>query len=241
MIWLCLIKILVLLRVTHLALYCCISCMIDYILIEEKLSSSIISDVLDGMNIRGQSMDTTIRPVHDDMIIVGRAATILMTDQYDYEKDTFALQFQAIDTLKKDEVMMVCSNGSERAALWGELLSTAARYRGAKGAIVDGVARDIKLIKEMNFPVFAKGINPISSKGRIIAVDNGCPVKMGGVMVHPGDLVIADIDGIVVVPGDMAEEVVEKALVVAARETKTRDGLKNGVGLYEVFKKYGTI
>jgi regulator of RNase E activity RraA len=166
---------------------------------------------------------------------------MLMTDQFDYEKDTFALQFQAIDTLKKDEVMMVCSNGSERAALWGELLSTAARYRGAKGAIVDGVARDIKLIKEMNFPVFAKGINPISSKGRIIAVDNGCPVKMGGVMVHPGDLVIADIDGIVVVPGDMAEEVVEKALVVAARETKTRDELKNGVGLYEVFKKYGTI
>lgn len=215
--------------------------MIDYKIVEEKLSSSIISDVLDGMGIRGHAMDTTIRPVDDDLVIVGKAATMLMTDQYDYSKDTFSHQFQAIDALKPGEVMMVCCNGSERAALWGELLSTAARHRGAKGAIIDGVARDIKLIRDMGFPVFAKGINPISSKGRIIAVDHGCPVKMGGVMVYPGDLVVADIDGVVVVPGDKAEEVVEKALDVAARETKTRDELKKGAGLYDVFKKYGTV
>ena len=215
--------------------------MIDFKLVEKKLSSSIISDVLDGMGIRGQAMDTSIRPVQDNMTIVGYAATMLMTDQYDYTKDTFTLQFQAIDALKEGEVMMVCSNSSERAALWGELLSTAARYRGARGAIIDGVARDIGLIREMNFPVFAKGINPISSKGRIIAVDHGCPVKIGGVMVYPGDLVVADIDGVVIVPGDKAEAVVEQALDVAARETKTRDELKKGAGLYDVFLKYGTV
>ena len=135
--------------------WCCVdACMIDFELVEEKLSSSIISDVLDGMGIRGQAMDTTIRPVQDDMIIVGYAATMLMSNQFDYSKDTFTVQFQAIDSLKEGEVMMVCSNGSERAALWGELLSTAARYRGATGAIIDGVARDISLIREMNFPVF---------------------------------------------------------------------------------------
>ena len=215
--------------------------MIDFKLIEEKLSSSIISDVLDGMGIRMQAMDTTIRPVQDGMMIVGYAATMLMTDQYDHDKDTFTLQFQAIDALKEGEVMMVCSNGSERAALWGELLSTAARYRGARGAIIDGVARDINLIREMSFPVFAKGINPISSKGRVIAVDHGCPVEIGGVMVYPGDLVVADIDGVVVVPRDKAEEVVEQALDVAARETKTRDELRKGAGLYDVYLKYGTV
>ena len=215
--------------------------MIDYRLIEEKLSSSIISDVLDGMGIRGQAMDTSIRPVGDDMVIVGKAATMLMTDQYDYSKDTFTLQFKAIDALKQGEVMMVCSRGSDCAALWGELLSTAARYRGAVGAIIDGVARDIKLIREMGFPVFAKGINPISSKGRIIAVDHGCPVKMSGVMVYPGDLVVADIDGVVVVPGDKAEVVVEKALEVVSSEKKTREELKNGAGLYDVYHKYGTV
>ena len=225
----------------HLGVNRVVACMIDFKLIEEKLSSSIISDVLDGMGIRGQAMDTTIRPVQDGMMIVGYAATMLMTDQYDHDKDTFTLQFQAIDALKEGEVMMVCSNGSERAALWGELLSTAARYRGARGAIIDGVARDINLIREMSFPVFAKGINPISSKGRVIAVDHGCPVEIGGVMVYPGDLVVADIDGVVVVPRDKAEEVVEQALDVAARETKTRDELRKGAGLYDVYLKYGTV
>ncbi len=215
--------------------------MISLKLVEEKLSSSVISDVLDGMGIRGQSMDTAIRPVHDDMKIVGWAATMLMADQYEYSKDTFTLQFQIIDALKPEEVLMVCSNGSERAALWGELLSTAARHRGASGAIIDGVARDIKLIREMNFPVFAAGINPISSKGRIIAIDHNCPVKIGGVIVHPRDLVVADLDGIVVVPGDKAEEVIERALEIVTRETKTRDELKKGAGLYDVFKKYGTV
>ena len=215
--------------------------MIDLKQVEEQLSSSVISDVLDGMGIRGQAMDTTIRPVQDDMKIVGIAATMLMTDQYDYSKDTFTLQFQVIDALKPGEVLMVCSNGSERAALWGELLSTAARYRGAKGVVIDGVARDIKLIREMNFPVFAAGINPISSKGRIIAVDHNCPVKMGGVTVNPGDLVVADIDGVVVVPSDKTEEVIERALEIVTSETKTRDELKKGAGLYDVFKKYGTV
>ena len=215
--------------------------MIDYEQVEEKLSSSIISDVLDGMDIRGQAMDSSIRPVSDDMKIAGKAATMLMADQYEPDKYTFELQFQAIDELKEGEVMMVCSNGSERAALWGELLSTAARYRGARGTIIDGIARDINLIREMNYPVFAKGVNPISSKGRLIAIDYGCPVEMGGVMVYPGDIVVADIDGVVVVPGDKAEEVIEKALDVATRETKTRDELRKGAGLNDVFNKYGTI
>jgi regulator of RNase E activity RraA len=215
--------------------------LIDLKQVEEKISASVMSDVLDGMGIRGQSMDTTIRPVQDDMIIVGYAATMLMVDNYDLEKDTFSLQFQAIDNLNTDEVMMVSAQGSERAALWGELLSTAARYRGAKGAIIEGVARDIKLIREMNFPVFAMGVNPISSKGRIIAVDHGCPVEMCGVKVKPGDLIIADIDGVVVVPKDVIEEAVENAMEIVASETRTRDELKEGAGLYDVFKKYGTV
>ncbi|MCW4049893.1 MAG: RraA family protein [Candidatus Bathyarchaeota archaeon] len=215
--------------------------MIDINLVEEKLTSSVLSDVLDGMGIRGQAMNAEIRPVQEDMVIVGAAHTMLMADQYDPEKDTFTLQFQAIDSLKEGDVMMVCSNGSDRAALWGELLSTAARYRGARGVIIDGFARDIKLIKEMRFPVFSKGVNPISSKGRVIAVDYDCPVEIGGVKIHPGDLVIADLDGVVVVPKDISEEAVEKALDVVDSETRTRDELKKGAGLNEVFKKYGTI
>ena len=215
--------------------------MVDYDLVRERLTSSVISDVLDGMGVRGQAMAADIRPLSDEMKAVGRAATMLMTDQYDMEKETFTLQFQAIDSLKENDVMMVCSNGSERAALWGELLSTAARHRNANGAIIDGLVRDVQLIREMRFPVFAKGVRPTSSKGRVIAVDHGCPVEMGGVHVEQGDLVVADVDGIVVVPSSVVEAVVEKALEVVDRETMTRNELRKGVGLYDVYKKYGTV
>jgi regulator of RNase E activity RraA len=116
--------------------------MLDYKLIEEKLGASIISDVLDGMGIRGQSMYTTIRPIADDMTVAGIAATMLMSDQFDYEKDTFAVQFKAIDALK---------------------------------------------------------------------------------------------------PGEKIEAVIEKVLDVTDRESKTRDELKNGIGLYDVYKKYETV
>jgi regulator of RNase E activity RraA len=215
--------------------------MIDFNVIREKLNSSIISDVLDGMGIKNNAMSMGIRPLDPDMSIVGRAFTLLMADQYDLDKDTFTLQFEAIDGLNKDDVMMVCSNGSTRAALWGELLSTAAHYRGASGAVIDGLARDVKLIQDMKFPVFCKGIRPISSKGRVIAVDYGCPVNIGGVMVNPGDLIVADCDGVVVVPHKITEKVIDEALDVVTRETKTREELRNGALLSEVYKKYGTV
>ena len=94
---------------------------------------------------------------------------------------------------------------------------------------------------QMRFPVFSMGINPISSKGRVIAVDYACPVELFGVKVNPGDLVVADIDGVVVVPRDVAEDTIEKAFEINASETKTLDELKKGASLHDVYKKYGTI
>lgn len=215
--------------------------MVDLNVIRERLSSSIISDVLDGMGRRGQAMTVDVRPLSEDMSTVGTAFTMLMADQYDEGKDTFTLQFQAIDSLGKDDVMVICSNGSDRAALWGELLSTAATYRGAAGAVIDGLARDVSLIKKMGFPVFCRGIAPISSKGRVIAVDYNCPVVVGGVKVHPGDIVVADLDGVIVVPKDLAEEAVKRALDVVSKESMTREELRKGAGLSDVYKKYGTV
>ena len=215
--------------------------MIDFQVIRQKLNSSVISDVLDGKGIKDNAMSMDIRPLDPDMFIVGIAFTLLMSDQYDLEKDTFSLQFEAIDSLNKDDVIMVCSNGSMRAALWGELLSTAAHYRGASGAIIDGLSRDVQLIQKMGFPVFCKGIRPISSKGRVIAIDYDCPVNIGGVMINTDDLIVADVDGVVVVPQEIIEEVVDEALDVVTRETKTREELKKGVLLSEVYKKYGTV
>jgi len=214
---------------------------IDLTLVREKLNSSLLSDVLDGMGIRNQCMAQGIRPAYPGAVVVGRAHTMLMVDIHEPEQDTFKLQLEGIDALKGDDLMVVASNGSTSAALWGELLSTAARCRGASGAVIDGLARDIRQIEDMKFPVFAAGFRPISSKGRVVAVGYGCRIRCGGVHVEEGDLIVGDIDGVVVVPDTAVEEAVERALERASSERVTRKELLAGAKLSEVYAKYGTI
>jgi regulator of RNase E activity RraA len=214
---------------------------VDLALIREKLTSSLLSDVLDGMGIRNQCMSQGIRPVYPGAKVVGWAHTMLMVDQHVPEQDTFKLQLEGIDSLKGDDLMVVASNGSTSAALWGELLSTAARCRGATGAVIDGLARDISQIEETKFPVFAAGIRPISSKGRVVALGYGCRIKCGGVIVEEGDLIIGDVDGITVVPETVVEEAVGRALTRVNSERVTRKELLTGAKLGEVYAKYGTL
>jgi 4-hydroxy-4-methyl-2-oxoglutarate aldolase len=214
---------------------------VDLAVVRDKLNSSLLSDVLDGMGIRSQCMAQGIRPVYLGAVVVGWAHTMLMVDIHEPEQDTFKLQLEGIDSLKSDDLMVVASNGSTSAALWGELLSTAARCRGATGAVIDGIARDLHQIEEMKFPVFAAGIRPISSKGRVMAIGYGGRIKCGGVNVEEGDLVVGDVDGVTVVPNTAVEEAVKRALVRASSERKTRKELLAGSTLSEVYKKYGTI
>lgn len=214
---------------------------LDLSLVRDNLNSSLLSDVLDGMGIRNQCMSQGIRPTYLGATVVGWAHTMLMVDQYEPEQDTFKLQLEGIDSLKSDDLMIVASNGSTSAALWGELLSTAARCRGATGAVIDGLARDISQIEEMKFPVFASGVRPISSKGRVIAIGYGCRIKCGGVYIEEGDLVVGDVDGVTVVPDTAVEEAVNRALDRASSERKTRKELLAGSTLSAVYKKYGTI
>jgi 4-hydroxy-4-methyl-2-oxoglutarate aldolase len=213
---------------------------VPYEIIMERLSSCILSDVLDGMGLRYQAMGEWIRPLYPG-VVVGRAHTMLMAEVQEPEEDTFALQIEEIDRLGKDDVMVVASNRSTKAALWGELLSTAARCRGARGAVIDGLARDLRQIEEMRFPVFAAGARPISSKGRCIAVNYGCKIECGGVNVEPGDMVFGDIDGVVVVPEAAAEEAVRRGMERANSEKVTRKELVAGALLKQVYEKYGTL
>jgi regulator of RNase E activity RraA len=214
---------------------------IDLKLVRERLNSSLLSDVLDGMGIRNQCMAQGIRPAYPGAVAVGRAHTMLMVDIHEPEQDTFKLQLEGIDALKGDDLMVVASNGSTSAALWGELLSTAARCRGASGAVIDGLARDVRQLEEMKFPVFASGFRPISSKGRVVAMGYGCRIRCGGVYVEEGDLIVGDIDGVTVVPDTVVEEAVERALERASSERVTRKELLAGARLSEVYAKYGTI
>jgi regulator of RNase E activity RraA len=138
-------------------------------------------------------------------------------------------------------VVVVSTSYSGQNAPWGELLSTAARARGARGAVVDGLVRDVKKIDKLGFPVFAAGIKPVDSRGRGLVLDYNVPVECGGVMVNPGDLVFADYDGVVVIPAAVVPEVVSMATDKVSRENNSRKELMDGAFLKDVYDKYGVL
>jgi regulator of RNase E activity RraA len=125
--------------------------------------------------------------------------------------------------------------------LWGELLSTAARAHGAVGAVIDGLTRDAAKILAMDFPVFAAGFSPLDSKGRLDAVSHGQPIQIGNCTIRPGDWVFGDIDGVVVVPAELAERVFPLALEKVRGENRVRTELAKGRSVREVFAEYGIL
>ncbi len=209
--------------------------------IEQMLYTAVVSDALDEFGYMHGAMRETLRPVGSHYCFAGRARTIQCMDVHYIPPDPYGKEIEAVDSILPGEVVVVATGGSVRNAPWGELLSTAAMARGARGAVVDGLVRDVKKIEELGFPVFAAGIKPVDSKGRGIVVDYNIPVECGGVVVSPGDLVFADYDGVVVVPARLVDRVVRTAMEKATKENRSRAELKNGAYLRDVFDKYGVL
>ncbi len=151
------------------------------------------------------------------------------------------MELECIDALRPGDVLVATTNGDRGSALWGELLSTAARARGAVGAVIDGLTRDAARIVAMDFPVYAAGFSPLDSKGRIDGVSHGEPVRVGACVVRPGDWVFADSDGVAVAPAELAAEAFARALEKATAENRVRDELARGRSVREVFAEYGVL
>jgi regulator of RNase E activity RraA len=196
---------------------------------------------LDELGYGDCALAAHLRPVTVKHCFAGWAMTISCRDMHYTPQDCYAGEIAAVDSIRPGEVVMVGTGKSARNAPWGELLSTAAVARGARGAIIDGLVRDVKKIDEIGFGVFAAGIKPVDSRGRGVVVEHNVPVECGGIVVMPGDLVFADYDGVVVVPQNLVAEVVRLASDKASRENSTRDELKRGAYLRDVFAKYGVL
>ncbi len=212
-------------------------------LLRQHLFTAVLSDCLDAAGYRNQAMQARIRPLDEALVLCGRARTALYMEVYDAPagENPYELEIQLVDDLKADEVPVFACGTSGRIAPWGELLSTAARARNAAGVVMDGLTRDVRAIREMQFPVFAGGIGPLDSKGRgkVMAVD--VPVEVAGARVAPGDLVFGDADGVVVVPRAVEDQVVAAALAKVAGENATREALARGEKLADVFKRHGIL
>jgi regulator of RNase E activity RraA len=210
-------------------------------LMAKQLYSAVLSDVLDGLGFRDQAMAARVRPVWPDAVVVGRAHTALTVDIFEVRPDPYKLEIAAVDSLRSGDVLVAATGPSTRTCFWGELLSTAARGRGARGAIVDGYVRDVRRITEMGWPVFATGMSPVDSAGRSAVVEYGTTVRCGDVVVRERDIVFGDVDGIVVVPQEVEREAIAKALEKVEGENRTREALEQGMTLTEVYAKYGVL
>lgn len=211
--------------------------------IKHHLYVAVVSDILDSMGLRQQTMHHRLRPLDpENCEFVGRARTFRwMETDYVIENDPYGLEIEAMDSLRPGDVVVHSTDSSLTNAPWGELMSTVAKRNGAEGCVCDGLIRDCKRIMKASFPVFHTGIRPVDSKGRGLVMAYDKPVKCGDVLVHSGDLIFADFDGVVVIPRRVEEKVVLLARDKVAKENASRAELLKGRSLRDVFEKYGVL
>src|SRR3954454_9815223 len=210
-------------------------------LIRGHLSTSLLGDVMDVKGLRRQFLPPSLRALSGDMKLTGHAMPVLEQDCAEEGEGDFGLMFRALDDLKPDEVY-VCTGASPRYALWGELMSTRARALGAAGAVVDGFHRDTRGIRRLGFPVFSHGSYAQDQRVRGRVIDYRCPIEFGnGARVDPGDVIVGDIDGVLVIPSARADEIISAALEKVEGEEAVRLMIERGESTEAIFGKTGIM
>lgn len=206
------------------------------------LTVPLICDALDAHGYRHQAPRLPLQPlVQRGSLLLGRAKTTLWADMAHQDPEPYQLELRAIDSCRPDDVLLCAASGSMRSGIWGELLTTAATNAGCVGVIVDGAVRDLARIRDLGFPVFARGCNPYDSRDRQRVIDYDVPIEWDSVRIEPGDLVAADEDGIVIVPQKVEKAVLKFAMGKVQAENQVRDAIRAGMSATEAFATFGVL
>ena len=209
--------------------------------IKKDLYSGVISDVLDVMGYRNQAIGDELQALNDDTVIFGPAFTSIGTEVYSMPENPLIAQCKVVDQLKPGEVYLLVTRGNYTCALFGELFATNVNKHGCAGVILDGCIRDTKELKKMNFPIMYHSKDPRTSKGRCEINECQIPIRMCGVTVNPGDYIFADCDGVLVIPKDIIDEVLDEAYKVVDKENFSRDRLVGGASMEEIYSQGGAV
>jgi 4-hydroxy-4-methyl-2-oxoglutarate aldolase len=201
----------------------------------DKLSTTNISDAMDKIGLRGAVIG--IRPMYKCPKIIGRAVTIKVT-AVGTNRPKYHGAVRAIDAASPGDVIIVDNRGDMNNNGWGEIVSMAAKMKGVSGVVVDGAVRDIDACEEIGFPVYARGATPLTARGRLMEESFNEPVRIGDIYVRPGDPVIADGSGIVIIPIERIEDVLKAAEEIYEKEQAMLDELRKGVPVLDVDQKY---
>ena len=209
--------------------------------IETNLYTPVIGDILDAMGYVHQFLPPEIRGITADSVLVGRAMPVLIADVFGPQTRPFGQLTEALDQLLPGEIYLARNGGIPPAAAWGELLTLTARSRGARGAVIDGYHRDTPRVLAQHWPVFSRGAYAQDACVRKSVVDYRVPVEIGQVLVQPGDLIVADHDGVLVVPHQIEDEVIGRALEKASTENQVRIAIEGGMSSTEAFATFGVL
>jgi regulator of RNase E activity RraA len=206
-----------------------------------KLYSGAISDMLDKNGYRRQFLPHFVTPMTRANRVAGPAFTGQGYPCADPSHDDTRTRLEMLDSITPGVVSVWACGGSMECAHWGEIMSTAARERGCTGAVIDGGVRDLDFIEAMGFPVFARFRSPGSSIGRWDIQEYGVAIKIGETVVHPGDFIFGDSDGVVVVPRELTLDVLVAAEDVYRREQGMREELRRGASVKDAYARYGSL
>ncbi|MCB1232470.1 MAG: RraA family protein [Verrucomicrobiae bacterium] len=207
----------------------------------EKLYSAVVADVLDTLGHRHQCLGADIRALTPARRVCGRVFTAVAQPVDHIPDEPYQLEMAAIDRMVNGDVLVVDSGHHRGSAFWGELLSTACRAKGVRGVVMSGCTRDLWALEQMDFPVFGIGCTPADSKGRLDVTQIGEPISLDGVIIRSGDFILGDLDGVVVIPAEAADETLRLALEKVSGENTVREELAAGVPVAEVFAKHGIL
>ena len=211
-----------------------------FALMRSVLYTPVVGDILDDLGFAHQFLPQPIQPMRETMTLAGRAMPVLMIDVFGKQKQPFGKLTEALDQLQPGEIYLA-SGGEMRCAYWGEILTATAKQRGAVGAVINGFHRDTPKVLEQDWPVFSRGRFAQDSGVRTQVIDYRCPIEVGGVHISPGDLVFADLDGVLVIPKQAETETISRALEKARGEKLVRKEIESGMSSTEAFKKYGIL
>ncbi len=206
----------------------------------EALYTPVIGDILDELGFRRQFLPPSIQGITTRTKVIGRAMPVLIADVTGPQRKPFGRLTEALDQLEAGEVY-IAQNATVPCSAWGEILTATARQRGAAGAVVDGYHRDTPRVLEQGFPVFSRGRYAQDAAVRASVIDFRCPVRIGDVEISPGDIVFGDLDGVVVIPTALADEVFERALAKARTENTVRAAIEAGMSSTEALRTYGVL
>lgn len=202
----------------------------------EKLSTTNVSDAMDALGYHGATYG--IRPMMPDWgKVVGLAVTVKMTAS-GLTKGKTHLGIKAIEAANKGDVIIIDNGGRIDTSCWGGILANGAQMKGVSGVVIDGACRDLDDCVEIGFPVYARGTVVATARGRVMEESTNVMIQFGGVQVRPGDVVMGDRSGVVIVPIEIAEAVLDKAEELWQKEEDMIAEIRAGASALEVDTKY---